>query len=180
MKKLLSTTGRYGGQICSGTASEGVRTGRIDGRSGLPRVLRDLRLVLREPGGTIDGRVGAAHVSSANNPFDRQREGTYIEISYEAVLAGLWPLTNRFHASLHSCTTSTAYFFPLASPLNAKTFYPRRISTTFGSRKVRDGSPRAFHRGFCRFGTTLPWPSSTPASASRHPRYRSIGSPGGR
>src|SRR5258708_38967417 len=47
---------------------------------------------------------------------------TYIEISYEGVLAGLSPRTRRLHASWHSCTISVAYFLFLASPEKAKAF----------------------------------------------------------
>lgn len=79
-------------------------TGRIHRSRRLPRILGNLGLVLGEGGAAIDGRVGTVIEAplSAARPQKKRSRKTHIEISYEAVLAGVWPLINRFHASLHS------------------------------------------------------------------------------
>lgn len=75
MKKLLSTAR---GEISTYPYHEerGVLTGRVNRRSGLPRVLGNLRLVLGESGGPIDGRVGATtHVSQYDVSFTAKVKG---------------------------------------------------------------------------------------------------------
>ena len=68
------------------------------------------------------GTVSTHSFARTPRPTKQERKNTYIERSYDAVLAGVSPEARRRQASWHSWMISVAYFLFFASPEKAKLF----------------------------------------------------------